>query len=139
MLRLFYIVAGTMAIGCAQGLAWDEDVEEQNHQASEQNDPQASKDEKILRLCHEILEIERNARPKEIKKAYGKLSQKYHPDKNPGKEPKANTITLALNGAKEILDNPEDVLSDDTTKKHDIEMLNAGLNAKKDWTPSRTR
>jgi molecular chaperone DnaJ len=35
---------------------------------------------------YQILGIDKNATEEEIKKAYKKLSLKYHPDKNRGKE-----------------------------------------------------
>ena len=35
---------------------------------------------------YKILELKRNAKDKDIKKAYRKLTLQYHPDKNPGDE-----------------------------------------------------
>lgn len=54
---------------------------------------------------YEILEIDRNADSKEIKKAYRKLALKYHPDKNPSKE--AEEHFKKINEAYEVLSDPD--------------------------------
>ena len=128
-LILACVAACLMTIECAQSIAWDDDVEGQSFQTPEE--------EGIMRLCYEILGVEHNASPKDIDKAFKKLYRKYHPDKSLDDKNRANTITAALNRAKEILDNPKQALSDhqkrdntNTTEEHDIQMLQAGINAK---------
>jgi len=55
---------------------------------------------------YEILGIKRDADDKEIKRAFRKLSLKYHPDKNPGDEV-AHQKFVDVNEANEVLSNEE--------------------------------
>lgn len=55
---------------------------------------------------YEILEINENATQEEIKKAYRKLSLKWHPDKNPGNR-EAEEKFKEINRAYQILSDPE--------------------------------
>jgi DnaJ domain len=57
----------------------------------------------VIQLCHEILGIERNASPKEIKKAYRKLSLIYHPDKSSTNKEACTEVFIALKDAHDIL------------------------------------
>jgi DnaJ-class molecular chaperone len=55
---------------------------------------------------YKLLEVSPNASKQEIKKAYRKLSMKYHPDKNPGDEDAADHYKK-INRAYEILTDDE--------------------------------
>lgn len=55
---------------------------------------------------YQILGVSKQADEKEIKRAYRKLAQKYHPDKNPGNK-QAEEQFKAINEAYEVLGNPE--------------------------------
>lgn len=52
-------------------------------------------------ICYEVLGVSHSATPQEIKKAYFKLSMKYHPDKNPDPDAEAKFSKIA--NAYEIL------------------------------------
>ncbi|GLT72750.1 hypothetical protein SLA2020_446560 [Shorea laevis] len=51
--------------------------------------------------CYDLLGVSQNANGSEIKKAYYKLSLKYHPDKNP--EPESRQLFVKIANAYEIL------------------------------------
>ena len=51
---------------------------------------------------YELLEVPRDATEADIKRAFRKLSLKYHPDKNPGNEEAASTFKQ-INRAYEVL------------------------------------
>lgn len=55
---------------------------------------------------YEILEVQRNASPEEIKKSYRKMAIKYHPDKNPGDKASEEKFKEAAE-AYEVLSNPD--------------------------------
>lgn len=55
---------------------------------------------------YKILELDRNAAPPEIKKAYKTLAIKYHPDRNPD-DIHASEKMAALNEAYAVLSNPD--------------------------------
>ena len=58
---------------------------------------------RFSRDFYKILGVNRNAKTNEIKRAYRKLAQKYHPDKNPD-DPSANEKFQDLGAAYEVRD-----------------------------------
>jgi curved DNA-binding protein len=55
---------------------------------------------------YKVLEIDKNASPEEIKKAYRKLARKFHPDLNPN-DKEAHKKFQRINEANEVLSDPE--------------------------------
>lgn len=55
---------------------------------------------------YEVLGVPRGASPNDIKKAYRKLANKYHPDHNPG-DKEAEAKFKEINEAKDVLSDPE--------------------------------
>ena len=56
---------------------------------------------------YQILGVNRNATPEELKKAYRKLAQKYHPDKAKGNKQEAEAQFKKISEAYAVLSNPE--------------------------------
>ena len=66
---------------------------------------------------YDILEINRDAAPEEIKQAYRRLAKKYHPDKNPGREKSVERKFRQITVAYETLINPQHKIRYDLTLK----------------------
>jgi molecular chaperone DnaJ len=60
----------------------------------------------VARDFYEVLGVDRNATPEEIKKAYRKLARRYHPDANPD-DPKAEERFKEIQEAYDTLSDPE--------------------------------
>lgn len=60
----------------------------------------------MKRDYYEILEVDRNATPQEIKAAYRKMAVQYHPDRNPGDTAAEEQFKLAAE-AYSVLSNPD--------------------------------
>lgn len=58
-----------------------------------------------IRTHYDNLKVARNAPPEIIRAAYKTLSQKFHPDRNPG-NPEAARIMVIINSAYEVLSDP---------------------------------
>jgi DnaJ-class molecular chaperone len=69
---------------------------------------------------YKILGVPRNATPKQIKKAYRKLSLKYHPDKNKSKNAQSMFVKVS---------NAYEVLSDEKKRQQYDTFGEEGLNA----------
>lgn len=67
-----------------------------------------------MKNYYEILDVDQNATPAEIKKAYYAKSRKYHPDKNPG-DKQAEEMFKEVNTANETLS--------DSTKRRDYDFI----------------
>lgn len=63
---------------------------------------------------YEILEISKNAAQEEISKAFRRLAQKYHPDRNPGNS-EAEAKFKRINEAYQVLSDPSDRAAYDTS------------------------
>jgi hypothetical protein len=74
-----------------------------------------------------ILEISRNASAKEIKQAYRRLAQRYHPDIHPG-DKFDEEMFKAVNEAYEVLSNPE--------KRREYDRLQDELSRRKEYYSS---
>ena len=65
-----------------------------------------------VRTHYDNLKVARDAPPEVIRAAYKSLSQKYHPDRNPG-DPRASRTMTIINAAYRVLSDP------DLRRKHD--------------------
>ena len=74
---------------------------------------------------YKTLEVKENATPDEIKKAYRRLSLKYHPDKNPGK-PEMVDMFQKINAAFEVIGNPEKRAEYDNVRNNPFMRMNMG-------------
>ena len=52
---------------------------------------------------YDTLHVDPGASPDEVRTAYRRMAQKYHPDRNPGKDAAAAAVMARINGAYEVL------------------------------------
>src|SRR5436189_4943387 len=74
---------------------------------------------------YKILNVPRGASADEIKKAFGKLARKHHPDMNPG-DKKAEEKFREINEAYEVLSDPDKRRKYDTLGRNWYEQLGPG-------------
>ena len=72
-----------------------------------------------LPTYYDLLRVERGASPPEVRAAYRRLAQKYHPDKMPDNANAARAMS-AINAAYEVLSDP------DRRAEHDLWIRRAG-------------
>jgi DnaJ family protein B protein 11 len=74
---------------------------------------------------YELLEVPKEASESDIKRAFRKLSLKYHPDKNPGNE-EAASIFKQINRAYEVLSDADKRQVYDQQGQEGLERLERG-------------
>ena len=74
---------------------------------------------------YKILELEKNATPEEIRKAYKRLAFKYHPDKNPNNKEEAEKKFKQIYEAYSILSNENGKIKYDSLIEKNIQKFDA--------------
>ena len=79
----------------------------------------------IDNTLYDRLNVNNNATNKDIKKAYKKMSMKWHPDKNPNNKEKATEMFQAISEAYSVLSDPE---KREKYDKYGMDFVNGGDN-----------
>jgi len=136
IIRSLCMALSWITVGCVHPIEWDGDTwddkteEEGTRRGSTGTGEESTKDEEIIALCREILNVPDGADQDTIKKAYRKISRKYHPDKNPGDE-NATKIFQGISRANEILQGDRISLIGDGARSATIRHIREGLDLKK--------
>lgn len=88
--------------------------------------------------CYQLLELTSGASFAEIKAAYRRLAQQYHPDTNPGEEAKERFIALTV-AYKLLVSEQQDLMDDDPVKPEQVERRNSDVTPQQPWKTKITR
>ncbi|KAL4951820.1 hypothetical protein BDW69DRAFT_33234 [Aspergillus filifer] len=80
----------------------------QGHSTAQSGPKDADEEGSIKKDYYELLEVEQNASPEEIKKAYRRKALELHPDRNFGRVEAATSLFAEIQAAYEVLSDPQE-------------------------------